>query len=165
MLLLLLAGCTTPRHQPPSPATTDASWPMVVPPGMVRYRLALGEVSSGGTLLRRVPPAYPPALLAACPPPQEVPAWLIIDGQGRVGEVRVAGEAQADAGRHAFIDAVRAAALQWRFEPLAVEHWAADADGNSHEVDSATKPFGVAYVFRFECRAGKTTVSSAAVPP
>jgi len=164
LLLLLLAGCAAPRHQPPPPATGDASWRVVVPPGTVRYSLAMGEVSSGATPFKRVTPVYPPGLLAACPPPQEVPALLIVDGTGTVGEVRVPDEAQADAGRRAFVAAVRAAALQWQFSPLTIVRWAADADGNSHVVDSETKPFSVAYEFRFECHAGKSTVSSAAAP-
>ncbi|MEY2116992.1 hypothetical protein [Rhodanobacter sp. FW106-PBR-R2A-1-13] len=165
VLLLLLAGCVTPRHPPPSPASGDASWRRVVPPGTVRYQLALGEVSSGAALLKRVTPVYPPGQLASCPPPQEVPALLIVDGLGRVDEVRVADEAQADAGRRAFIDAVRAAALQWQFSPLTISRWAADADGNSHVVDSGTKPFSLAYVFRFECRAGRPMVEAAATKP
>ncbi|MBQ4855045.1 hypothetical protein IMW82_10215 [Rhodanobacter sp. B2A1Ga4] len=164
VLLLLLAGCATPRHPPAPPATGDASWRMVVSPGTVRYPLALGEVSSGATPFRRVVPVYPPGQLASCPPPQEVPALLIVDGQGKVGEVRVTDEAQADAGRQAFIDAVRVAALQWQFSPLTINRWAADADGNSHVVDSGTKPFSLAYVFRFECHAGKPAVSAAAAP-
>lgn len=56
----------------------------------------------------------------------------------------------------------RVAALQWRFSPLQISHWAADADGNSQVVDSETKPFSQAYVFRFACHAGKAMVSSAA---
>jgi len=82
-----------------------------------------------------------------------------------VSEVRVAGEAQADANRRAFIDAVRAAAAQWQFNPLQINRWAADADGNSHVVDSETKPFSLAYVFRFACHAGQSTVSAAAATP
>lgn len=164
-LLLILAGCASTQRIPPSPPKGDATWHVVAPAGTARYQLALGEVSSGGTPFRRVAPVYPSSLLASCPPPQEVPALLVVDGQGRVGEVRVVDEAQADASRHAFIDAVRAAALQWQFSPLTITRWAADADGNSHVVDSETKPFSLAYVFRFECHAGKSTVSSAAATP
>jgi hypothetical protein len=77
----------------------------------------------------------------------------------------VSGEQQADASRHAFIDAVRAAALQWQFQPLSISRWAADADGNSHVVDSGTRPFSLTYVFRFECHAGQSSVSAAAAQP
>lgn len=162
-LLLLLAGCSAARlRQPPPSASGDASWREVVPAGTMRYRLALGEVSSGATPLQRVAPVYPPRMLASCPPPSEVSALLIIDRAGKVAEVRVAGEAQADASRRGFIAAVRTAASQWQFNPLQISHWAADADGNSQVVDSETRPFSLAYVFRFACHAGKSMVSSAA---
>lgn len=157
----LLAGCASTRFIPPAPATGDASWQLAVPAGTQRYQLAMGEISSGGTPIQRVAPLYPADQLAACPPPQEVPALLIVDRQGEVGEVRVVDEALADASRRAFIGAVRVAALQWRFNPLLINRWAADADGNSHVVDSETKPFSLHYVFRFECHAGKSIVSSA----
>ncbi|WP_241668984.1 hypothetical protein [Rhodanobacter glycinis] len=148
-----------------SSATDDASWKEVVPVGTTRYRLALGEVSSGGTPFRRATPVYPPELLVGCPSPQEVPALLIVDEAGKVGEVRVADEARADTGRRAFIAAVRVAARRWQFNPLTINRWAADADGNSHMVDSGARPFSLTYVFRFECHAGKATVSAAAAKP
>ncbi|MEO5831046.1 MAG: hypothetical protein ABIQ36_10825 [Rhodanobacter sp.] len=163
-LLQVLGGCAITPSEPP-PATGDASWRMEVPPATVRYQLALGEVSSGATPFQRVSPVYPPGPLASCPPPQEVPALLVIDDKGAVGEVRVAGEVQADPVRRAFINAVRAAALQWQFNPLQINRWAADADGNSHVVDSQTRPFSLTYIFRFECHAGKSTVSAAAAQP
>jgi hypothetical protein len=129
VLAASLAGCaSTPRIAPPPPSG-DASWRMVAPPGTVRYQLGIGEVSSGATPFRRVKPVYPPGLLAICPPPQEVPALLILDDQGAVAEVRVSAEQQADASRHAFIDAVRAAARQWPVQPLSISRRAAEADG------------------------------------
>jgi hypothetical protein len=160
-LLVLLAGCTTPRPIPPPPPTGDAPWRQVAAPGTVRYQLAMGDVSSGGTPFKRVAPIYPASLLTACPPPQDVSALLVVGDKGAVSEVRVAGEAQADAGRRAFIAAVRTAAMQWEFNPLTINHWAADSHGESHVVDSETKPFSLNYVFRFECHAGKAAVSTA----
>ncbi|WEN15344.1 hypothetical protein PY254_01300 [Rhodanobacter sp. AS-Z3] len=161
-ILLSLGGCATSRPQPPPPAIGDASWRMEVPPGTARYQLALGEVSSGATPFQRVSPVYPPAQLASCPPPAEISALLVVDVKGAVSDVRIADEAQADPARQGFISAVRAAALQWQFSPLQINHWAADADGNTHVVDSETRPFSLTYVFRFECHAGKSTVSAAA---
>lgn len=158
-LLGALAGCATPSRTPPPPPTGDASWHMVAPPGTVRYQLAMGEVSSGATPFRRVTPTYPDDQLAACPPPQDVQAQLIVDEAGKVDEVRIADEAHADEGRRRFIAATRAAALQWQFNPLTIDHWAADADGNSHVVDSKARPFSLDFVFRFECHAGRATVS------
>ena len=129
-LLVLLAGCMATKPPPPvPPATGDASWREVAAPGTVRYQLAMGDVSSGGTPFKRVAPIYPVGLLAACPPPQEVQALLIVGDKGEVSEVRVADESQADASRRAFIAAVRVAAMQWEFNPLTINHWAADKDG------------------------------------
>lgn len=159
---LLLAACATTQRASPPPPKGDASWRMAAPKDTVRYQLALGEVSSGGTPFQRVTPVYPVDQLASCPPPQEVSALLIVDKAGKVAEVRVAGEAGADVHRRAFAAAARAAALQWQFNPLQINRWAADADGNSHVVDSKTEPFSLAYVFRFECHGGKSTVSAAA---
>jgi len=162
---LILGGCATSKLAPPPPATGDASWRIESSPGTVRYQLAMGEISGGGTPFQRVSPVYPASLLASCPPPEEIPALLIIDGQGAVGEIRVAGEPQADSARQAFIEAIRVAAKQWRFNPLQINHWAADADGNTHVVDSETRPFSLTYAFRFACHGGKSMVSAAAGTP
>ena len=160
-LLVWLAGCVANKPLPTPPATGEASWHEVAEPGTEHYQLAMGEVSSGATPFKRVTPTYPASLLSTCPPPQDVQAMLIVDDKGAVSEVRVAGEAQADAGRRAFIAAVRAAALQWEFNPLTIDRWAADAEGESHVVESETKPFSLDYVFHFECHAGKAAVSTA----
>jgi len=164
--MLLLAACATAPHtQLPTPsATGEASWREVSTPGMVRYPLALGEMSSGATPVQRVAPIYPTDQLTTCPPPQEVQALLIVDKAGKVSDVRgiVVDDWSATPSWQQFFAAVRTAALQWRFAPLQIEHWAADADGNSHVVDSETKPFSLGYVFRFECHDGKSAVSSSA---
>lgn len=159
---VVLAGCATTQHIPPPPATGDAWWRIVLPPGTTRYQLALGEVSSGATPFQRVAPIYPPDQLAACPAPVEVEASLIVDQAGKVSEVRVADEAAVVPNRRPFVDAVRVAAWQWQFTPLQINHWAADANGNSHVVDSEVKPFSLIYVFRFECHAGHASVSTEA---
>ena len=160
-LLLALAGCSiTSSRNAPAQATGEASWKAVVPPGTKRYQLAFGDVSSGATLAQRVSPVYPPELLTTCPAPVRVLALVIVDKAGKVAEVRVAGESAADAMRRRFIDAVRSAALRWVFVPLQVTHWAADADGNSHAVDSEVQPFSLSYQFDFACHAGKAAVST-----
>jgi hypothetical protein len=160
LLLLLLAACATTRPEPPAQGTGDATWHAVPPPGITRYTLSMGDISSGANLIDRVAPVYPPGLLVACPAPVEVTALLIVNRSGKVSEVRVAHEADADANQRPFIAATRAAARQWLFNPLLIKHWAADADGNSHVVDSVIQPFSLTYVFRFECHAGNTHVSS-----
>jgi hypothetical protein len=55
---------------------------------------------------------------------------------------------------------VRVAALRWRFEPLVISRWAADANDQTHTVDTGTRPFSLPYEFRFACHAGKAAVSS-----
>ncbi|MGP1665605.1 MAG: hypothetical protein ACTS5I_06790 [Rhodanobacter sp.] len=160
-LVLLLTGCASSPPMPSAPpAQGDASWHMVVPPDTTRYPLAAGEISAGGTPIQRVAPVYPAAQLASCPPPQEVQALLIVGDDGNVAEVRVADEALATAARRSFIAATRAAALQWEFSPLQINHWASNAAGESHLVDSTTRPFSLAYVFSFSCRGGTAAVST-----
>ena len=48
--------------------------------------------------------------------------------------------------------------LGWRFEPLLISRWAADADDRTHTVDTASQPFSLPYEFRFACHAGKADV-------
>ena len=159
----LLVGCAqAPTQPPPPPPTGDASWKAVIPEGTARYQLAMGEVSSGAAPDHRVNPVYPPSLLTRCPPPVEVRALLIVSAAGKVDDVRVEGPADAD--RRLYIDAVKTAAMQWSFLPLKVERWAADANGESHIVDSETRPFSSSYDFRFECHAGAARVTTGDAP-
>jgi hypothetical protein len=161
---LLIAGCATQQSAPSLPPPTgDASWHIKEAEGTKHYTLAIGSVSSGAAATDRVTPIYPQGELASCPPPLEVEALLIVDKAGKVSEMRVANEAQADTHRRQFIAAVRTAALHWDFLPLKVDRWAADANGDSHVVDSETLPFSQTYVFRFACHAGKAAVSGGTV--
>lgn len=163
--VISLSACNhAPSRIPPPPSSGDASWRAVFPEGSSRYQLAMGEVSSGAVPEHRATPVYPPSLLERCPPPAEVRALLIVDGAGKVGDVRVDEEASADAERRLYIDAVKVAAKQWVFMPLKVDRWAADANGESHVVDSETRPFSLAYDFRFECHAGAARVTSGDAP-
>lgn len=157
-MLLVLAGCARSPHIAPPPRG-DASWRVPPPPGTTRYNLALGDVSMGASLVKPMTPLYPTSQLAACAPLQEVDAQLIVDRTGRVSDVRGIVIDEALPPWQQFFAAVRAAALQWRFTPLQVEHWAADANGNTHQVDSEASPFRRVYVFRFECHAGQPSVT------
>lgn len=159
--MLLLAGCASaPSTSLPASATGPASERAALPPGTRQYQLAVGEVTSGANLVRKVLPVYPQALLASCPPPVQVRALLIMDRSGKVTAVRVAAENVADVPRRRFIAAVRGAARRWQFAPLQIMHWAADADGNTHEVDSGMRSFSRTYQFAFACHAGKPSVSA-----
>ncbi|MBD8898676.1 hypothetical protein [Rhodanobacter sp. DHG33] len=159
-----IAGCATVAKPPvKAPNEGSASYHMIDDGQMVHYKLALGDVATGGGTIQRVLPVYPPALLAACQPVVDVQAQVIVGATGMASDVRhypPAGDPGASIPPQ-FFDAVRTAVMQWQFAPLQISHWAADADGNTHEVDSETKPFSLVYAFRFECRAGKATVSSA----
>ncbi|MEW9571769.1 hypothetical protein ABQJ54_08395 [Rhodanobacter sp. Si-c] len=164
LLGLGVAGCATVAKPPAkAPNEGSTSYHMVDDGHMAHYPLALGDVAIGGKPFQRVLPTYPPTLLAACPPVVDVQVQVIVGTTGRASEVRryPAADNTAAPIPPQFFDAARAAVMQWQFIPLQISHWAADADGNTHEVDSDTKPFSLVYAFRFECHAGKATVSSA----
>jgi hypothetical protein len=164
LLALGMAGCATVAKSPAKPPNEgSASYHMVDDGQMAHYTLALGDVATGGGTIQRVLPIYPPALLATCPPAVDVQAQVIVDTTGKASDVRrypVASDTSAPVAPQ-FFDAVRAAVMQWQFAPLQISHWAADADDNTHKVDDEAKPFSLVYAFRFECHAGKATVSSA----
>lgn len=164
LLALGMAGCATVA-KPPAKAANEGStsYHMVDDGQMAHYKLALGDIATGGGTIQRVLPVYPSALLAACPPVVDVQVQVIVDTTGKASEVRhsPAADDLATPRPPPFFDAVRTAVMQWQFAPLQIGHWAADANGNTHVVDSETKPFSLVYAFRFECHAGKATVSSA----
>lgn len=167
LLVLGMAGCAT-VVKPPAKAPNEGStsYHMVDDGQMAHYPLALGDVAIGGKPIRRVLPVYPPAMLAACPSVVDVQVQVIVGTTGKASDVRryPAADDAAVSIPPQFFDAARAAVMQWQFAPLQINHWAADADGNTHEVDSDTKPFSLVYAFRFECHAGKAMVTSAPTP-
>lgn len=161
--LLLLAGCAAPAMPTPVAIVPEAGGRTPKSVAMQHYTLPMGDISSGGTAIVRHPPVYPAALLAACPEPVQVRARVSVDGTGRVRDVRsvLFADPATTASWQPFLLAIRAAAMEWRFNPLQVTHWAADADGNSHVVDSKNEPFDRTYVFRFACHARKPVVGVA----
>jgi hypothetical protein len=164
-MLLLLEGCTTTLTAPVTSSRGEASG-RAVAPAIRHYPLALGEISTGGVPTQQPVPDYPPALLQRCPALVELQAALMVDVDGTVSVVRIDGEAHGDAQLRTFAEALREAVSHWRFTPLSVSRWAADADGNSHEVDTGAQAFSQSYVFRFECHEGRSMVSvKAAVQP
>lgn len=127
------------------------------------YPLALGEISTGAVLREHPSPVYPPSLLDAQLPPEEVQARLVVDTQGRTREVQIAGELAADPQRKLFDEAVRDATLQWTFDPQPITQWAADANGNTHQVGSEARPFGMDLLFRFAWKNGQPAVDVSAL--
>jgi hypothetical protein len=163
---MVLAGCATaPSGRPSKPVTEgDTSYRAVAKDDMQHYQLALGEISTGAVPWDHPAPTYPAALLNERLPPQEIEAQLIVNEEGKVAEVRMADEAQANAQTRLFEEAVRAAAMQWTFEPLRVSQWASDANGNTHEVSSSKRPFSLDYVFRFAWKDGKPVADASGSP-
>lgn len=164
MLAALLGGCAhvTGRAPPPAPVGST-SYRSGANAGLAHYPLALGQVAMGAAALSHPAPVYPPAMLASCPPSIEVPARVIVNAQGGVGEVRIA--APIEAARPLFAAAVRIAIQAWRFQPLQITRWAAAADGTTHPVDSETRPFSLDYVFTFRCQQGQASVAAGAGAP
>ncbi|MEI7035380.1 hypothetical protein [Fulvimonas yonginensis] len=158
----LLAGCahTTPK-QAPAQGVGSASYRTIEGAGLAHYQLAMGQIAMGATPEAHDPPAYPEAMLATCPAQVDLPARVIVSEQGTVSEVRM----DPPPAQRPFAEAVRRAVRGWRYTPLAITRWAADADGDSHPVDSETKPFSLDYVFTFRCEHGRASVSSAAAKP
>jgi hypothetical protein len=156
-IALLLGACSQTPAKPDAPPARhgDTSRHEKVEKDTVHYQLAMGQVASGGSPFQRIDPTYPASLLPRCPAPVDIDASLIVDTDGKVEEVRVADEAQADAERKLFIAAARDAAKQWQFNPLTIRYWTADANGEQHETSSETKPFSLGYTFHFECRDGR----------
>ena len=154
---LLLAGCVAHEAKTPSgPGQGSASYRIAGDTGLAHYQLALGQVAMGATLEAHDPPAYPDAMLTTCPARIELPARVIVGTQGNVDEVRM----NPPATQRSFADAVRRAVQGWRYAPLTITRWAADADGTSHPVDTEAKPFSLDYVFTFRCEHGHTSVTS-----
>ncbi|BFI94691.1 MAG: hypothetical protein RSP_02010 [Rhodanobacter sp.] len=150
LLALCLAACaSTPAGKP---ANGESS-------GTVSVPLALGETSSGGEPLDWKMPSYPAAMRQACPALEAIDVSVRVDAAGRVSDVIGIVVDMALPPWDAYFAAVRPAVMQWRFWPLRVDHWAADAAGTTHAVDGSARPFEREYAFDFVCRAGKTSVS------
>lgn len=149
LLMSCLAAC----------AAAPARMPVAKGAGTVSVPLPLGQTSAGGEPLSRVMPAYPPTMVRACPAQQEIDVVAYVNADGTVSDVIGAVIDMALPPWETFFAVVRPALLQWRFEPLRVEHWAADAAGNTHAVDGKARRFARQYAFDFTCRDGITHVA------
>lgn len=159
---VLVVSCARTAPKPSSPpGVGSASYRVADNTGIAHYQLAMGQVAVGATLEAHQPPTYPDAMLASCPPQIELPARVIVGTPGSVDEVRMS----PPAAQQAFANAVRLAVQTWRYTPLTITRWAANADGTSHPVDTETKPFSLDYVFTFRCEHGHTSVSARTEQP
>lgn len=143
-LSVLGGGCTAPTMRPNAVSSHTRS-----------NTLALGAITSGGAPLRHDEPIYPASALTRCPATVEVAAQVTVDEHGVVVDVTIPPGTDP-----AFAQATQSAARQWSYQPLLVTHWAADAHGESHTVDSAARPFRLDYVVHFTCREGQVEVNS-----
>lgn len=126
---------------------------------MKHYLLPIGTVSSGGNAIEHPVPDYPALLLTSCPAPFEVKVGVEVNRDGRVKDVFGVVLDASPPPWNTYFMATRAALMQWHFHPLRVTRWTADAEGNSHVVDTTREPFHRFYTFRFACDAGKPDVN------
>lgn len=156
---LSLAGCAMHGVRTGTSTTPNGPPHAGQAVAMTHHTLPMGNISSGGNLLKRHLPVYPKSMLGSCPARFDVQVVMDVNRDGRVEHV--VGEVVDATPPHwrDYFPPVHAAGMQWRFNPLRVTHWAADVDGNSHVVDSANKPFKRFYTFRFACHDGKPVVS------
>lgn len=152
----LLVGCAHTAQKPAEPGLGSASYRVADDTGLAHYDLAMGQVAMGATLETHQAPVYPDAMLATCPERVELPARVIVGTQGSVDDVRMT----PSAAQQPFADAVRLAVRGWRYTPLTITRWAANADGTTHPVDTEARPFSLDYVFTFRCEHGHTSVTS-----
>lgn len=157
--LLVLAGCAMHAARTGASARPDGAGHTAKPVAMQHYTLPMGNISSGGTAIERPLPVYPKSMLVSCPARFDVHVRMDVNRDGRVEHIFGVVLDAAPPHWHVYFPPVQASAMQWRFNPLRVTHWAADVDGNSHVVDSAIKPFKRFYTFQFACHAGKPVVS------
>lgn len=164
----IVCGCA------PAPPRTQAAQTRVdyranIAPGAHRYEEREDEVSTQPRAIENPPPLYPVSAIGLHLPRVEVGAKVIVDGEGRVAEVRVDPPASgAEPRPEAFDAAVRDAAMRWRFTPLTFTRWqdVEDAQGNvvdSRPVERENRPFSLDYTFSFELREGKP-VTGVALP-
>jgi hypothetical protein len=146
---------TAPTRSPEG----NTSYRPIDTPGATRYQLSTSEVAFGSRVTSSPSPEYPADELALCPPSVDVQAQIIVDETGRVSDVRVDNEAAADAHTQRYIDAVRLAAKQWDFTPLAIDKWSQQPDGSRQLQSHELKPFSRMYVFHFECHDGHARTS------
>ncbi|SEV90476.1 hypothetical protein SAMN04515660_0828 [Luteibacter sp. 329MFSha] len=160
--LTLLGGCARPQASMPAappPARIAASSYEALPAASgARYHMTTQQHASGAQPVANDPPAYPPGWIAANLPPVTIRAKVIVDGAGKVTEVRDLDDL-GDPQHVAFFAATREAAMHWTYTPMTVVQDHEDARGNFSTTRS-TSPFSLDYAFRFELRDGKPVVSA-----
>jgi hypothetical protein len=159
---LLLAGCAheatvAPAKPAGTPKDGKVSYDMMPASDADRYHLTKAEHTFGAQPIDNPPPVYPPELVSANLA-ATIHAKVIVDGDGKVTDVR---DLDTMGGEHhgAFFAAVRDAVMRWRYTPMTVVQEHEDARGNFSQTRS-TQPFSLDYSFRFELKDGVPTVSA-----
>lgn len=160
---LLLAGCHAERPVSVEAAKPDAtgevSYALLPSATEGQYQLKKDENAYGAVPITHDPPAYPAALIGKNLPSAVVRVKAIVDGEGRVTEVRDL-DASPGPEHAAFFDACREAVAHWKFTPMTVVQEVEDKKGNITEV-RRTAPFSLDYAFNFELVEGRPSVTAA----
>ncbi|MDE1959266.1 MAG: hypothetical protein KGI40_09295 [Xanthomonadaceae bacterium] len=160
---VLLAACATTT--PPRPAAPSLSgiarYEPVSRPDEARYQLQSGQTSNAPAATRWSDPVYPPALVALNLPTQVLLVKLVIDTEGHVAQVLADAGSPDTRGPHAaaFLQAIRTAVQDWRFDPLRIVTWK-DRGADRMRVSTRTLPYSLEYRFTFSIVDGKGTASS-----
>ncbi len=157
-----LAGCAHDQpatHAGPSGTTKDGkvSYDAMPESDANRYQMTKSQHTFGAQPIDNPPPVYPPELVSANLA-ATIHAKVIVDGEGKVTDVR---DLDTMGGEHhaAFFAAVRDAVLRWRYTPMTVVQDHEDAKGNFNTTRT-TAPFSLDYAFRFELKDGVPSVSA-----
>ena len=159
---LALAGCATDGTSAPvksaaTPKDGKVSYDMVPAKDSDRLKPAKGQHTFGAQPVENPPPVYPPELVSANLA-ATIRAKVIVDGDGKVTDVR---DLDTMGGEHhgQFFSAVREAVMRWTYTPMTVVQDHEDARGNFSQTKT-TQPFSLDYSFRFELKDGVPTVSA-----
>ena len=159
---LALAGCATdgavsPTKSATAPKDGKVSYDMVPAKDSDRMKPSKGQHTYGAQPVDNPPPVYPPELVSANLA-ATIRAKVIVDGEGKVTDVR---DLDTMGGEHhgAFFAAVREAAMRWTYTPMTVVQDHEDSRGAFHQTRT-TQPFSLDYSFRFELKDGVPTVSA-----
>lgn len=163
LLPFLLSACA---HQPPTAAPKPADPPRdgkvsyeIMPAGKAgEYQMQDGQTSFGAQPVTNDPPAYPVALIAANLAATVVHAKVIVDGDGKVSDVRDL-DPGGDASHAAFFAATREAAMRWTYTPMTIVQEHEGKNGMISETKT-TAPFSLDYAFRFELKDGRPVVTT-----
>jgi hypothetical protein len=162
LAIALLCSCHSAQRPLAPPPRTHVDYHAVADASLSHYQESMHTgVISPTDVPSNLAPVYPASLVAKRLPPVEIRALLIVGADGRVHEVRIVPMAEGQE-HAAFVLAVVAATMSWRFEPLRITRWEDLPDGGMKRVADTPAPFSQTYLFRFEIKDGKPVVSTGA---